>query len=49
MVEQAFGILFLAALAAPVLAVIGGFLVLAATSQSRERRPVVTKPTPVHV
>jgi hypothetical protein len=49
MVEQAFGILFLAALAAPVLAVIGGFLVLAVTSQSRERRPVVTKPTPVHV
>jgi len=49
MVEQAFGILFLAALAAPVLAVIGGFLVLAVTSQRRERRPVVTKPTPVHV
>jgi len=49
MVEQAFGILFLAALAAPVLAVIGGFLVRAATSQSPERRAVVTKPTPVHV
>jgi hypothetical protein len=49
MVEQAFGILFLAALAAPVLAVIGGFLVLAVTSKSRARRAVVTRPTPVHV
>jgi hypothetical protein len=48
MVEQAFGILFLAALAAPVLAVIGGFLVLAVTSQSRAGRAVVTRPTPVH-
>ena len=38
MVEQAFGILFLAALAAPVLAVIGGFLVLAVTSKSRSAR-----------
>jgi hypothetical protein len=48
MVEQAFGILFLAALAAPVLTVIGGFLVLAVTSKSRTRRTVVTRPTPVH-
>jgi hypothetical protein len=49
MVEQAFGIFFLAALAAPVLAVVGGFLVLAVTSNSRARRAVVTRPTPVHV
>jgi hypothetical protein len=49
MVEQAFGILFLAALAAPVLAVVGGFLMLAVTSKSKTRRAVVTRPTPVHV
>jgi hypothetical protein len=49
MVEQAFGILFLAALAVPVLAVIGGFLVLLVTSTSRAPRPLVTKHTPVHV
>jgi hypothetical protein len=49
MVEQVFGILFLAALAVPVLAVIGGFLALAVTSKSRARRAPVTRPTPVHV
>jgi hypothetical protein len=49
MVEQAFGIFFLAAVAAPVLAVIGGFVALAVTSMSRARRAVVTRPTPVHV
>jgi hypothetical protein len=49
MVEQVFGVFFLAALAVPALAVVGGFVMLAVTSNSRVGRPVVAKATPVHV
>jgi hypothetical protein len=49
MVERAFDILFLAALAAPVLAVVAGALLLMVPLNRTARRPMVAKQAAAHI
>jgi hypothetical protein len=49
MVERAFDILFLAALAATVLAVVAGVLLLMVPLKRTARRPMVTKRALAHI